>query len=121
MIDSTVEAEFKKSWERAEEFYTGWLTPMSGLVKELRSRGYDRLFRHGHTAYLLVLSRSLKHGLRGDQPSIMFFPQGDGTLHVHCELRGPRGLVPRTFTLPSVALTPELDRLLGRLAQEQVD
>ena len=127
MSESAVETVFQKSWEHAEEFYAhwaqtyGWLAPMSGFIKELLSRGYDRLFRHGHAMYFLILSRSLNQGLRGGQPSISLFPLEDGTLVIECELRGPRGLVRRTFTLPSVTLTTELEQLLGRLAQERVD
>ena len=127
MSESAVETVFHKSWEQAEEFYTAfaethdWLAPMSGFIRELLSRGFDRLFRHGHAMYFLILSRSLNHGLRGGQPSITFYPQEDGTLLIECALRGPRGLVRRSFTLPSVTLTTELEQLLGRLAQERVD
>ena len=129
MNDTAVELAFLESWDGAELFYQesassknfAWLEPMIGFVEQLRIRGYDRLFRHGHALYFLVLSRSLEHGLRNNQPSITFRPNPDGGMTVYCELRGTRGVVPRVFSVPTVTLTPELDQLIQRLAREAID
>jgi hypothetical protein len=129
MTDPAVESVFRASWDRAEEFYLdmagdkrlGWLSPMAGFVRELRGRGYDRLFRHGHAAYILVLSRSLKHGLRSNQPYVQFLPRTDGSLFIECQLRGAQRIVRQSFTVASIAVTHELDQLIQRLAKEAID
>ena len=129
MTDPAVENAFLASWERAEAYYEWWaekrhhewLAPMVGFVRQLRGRGYDRIFRHGHALYFLVLSRSLEHGLRPTQPFIDFWPREDGGMTVHCQLREAGGVLQRSLELRDVALTPELDQLLDRLATEPID
>lgn len=71
-----IEGEFLLSWDDVEEFYNNVnIDSIKGIIsfiKELRNRGYDKVFRAGTSLYSLVLSRSKRHGLREDQKSITF-------------------------------------------------
>jgi hypothetical protein len=121
--------EFQSSWKRAEEFYAHWsrlprhewLEPMIGLVGELRSRGYDRRLRHGHSLYILKLSRSIEHGLRDDQPYLSIVPLENGGLEIGGYLRDTGGIRQVHLTLSTVALPPVLDNFLQQLAKERID
>ena len=121
--------EFHRSWEHAEEFYAhwsrlprhAWLEPMIGLVAELRRRGYDRRLRHGHSVYILKLSRSIEHGLRGDQPFLSILPLKDGGLEIGGYLRDTGGIREVHLTQSTVALPPVLDSFLQQLARERID
>lgn len=127
--DPAAAKEFMRSWEGAEESYSQWavptrfhwLAPMRGLVQELRHRGYARLFRCGYSAYRLLLSRSMEHGLRGDQPYVLIWPREGGGLQIEHQLRAPGGVQNKSFTLATVSLTRELGEILQRLAQEKID
>jgi hypothetical protein len=121
--------EFQSSWKRAEEFYAHWsrlprhewLEPMIGLVGELRSRGYDRRLRHGHSLYILTLSRSIEHGLRDDQPYLSIVPLENGGLEIGGSLHDTGGIRQVHLTLSTVALPPVLDNFLQQLAKERID
>jgi hypothetical protein len=116
---------FRDSWEGAEAFFPtmasrsgyDWLLPMGKLVKELRRRGFDRMFRFGHSLWFLVLSRSLKHGLRTGQPYVEIRPLAEGGLSIRYELAGKRGVLKSK----TVTLTPHLENLLQLLAAEEVN
>ena len=85
----------------------------------MRRRGYDRLFRAGHSLYSLVLSRSAEHGLRREQPFVQIFVwpwAQDMRMRVSC---GPGEH--KLFVEESFALTPALERVLADLARAPID
>jgi hypothetical protein len=84
---------FARSWDLVEASYLSLAEhhencrPVLELVREMRRRGYDHLFRAGHSLYSLVLSRSAEHGLRREQPfvEILVWPWApDGAMRVSC-------------------------------------
>jgi hypothetical protein len=118
---------FARSWDLVERSYLSLVAQPDGenckpaleLVREMRRRGYDRVFRAGLAAFSLVLSRSAKHGLRNDQSFVQIFlwpGVQDRVMSVSC---GP-GEGPR-FVEESFALTPALERVLADLAQAPID
>jgi len=125
MTDLSNNDVFRDSWEGAEAFFPtmasrsgyDWLFPMGALVEELRHRGFDRMFRFGHSLWFMVLSRSLKHGLRSGQPYVEIRPLAEGGLSIRYELAGKRGVLKSK----TVSLTPHLENLLEQLAAEQVN
>jgi len=128
MADPT--SEFMKSWEKSEQFYReivqkewwGWLGPLAQLVQELRRRGYDRDLRSGQSLYMFILSRSLRHGLRYEQPCLAMTPERDGTLVVEMRLT-PHGGTPveERMVLPRAECDERLLAWLERLKQEPSD
>jgi len=118
---------FARSWDLVEASYLSLAArpdgencrPVVELVREMRRRGYDRLFRAGMAAFSLVLSRSAKHGLRREQPFVQIFvwPRPEPMpMSVSC---GP-GEGPR-FVEESFAFTPALERALADLARAPID
>ena len=79
MINS-IEKQFILSWDEMEYMYRN--SPISKFfpeslemfkfIKQLREKGYDKVFRAGSVAFGLVLSRSIHYGLRDEQPSLRF-------------------------------------------------
>ena len=120
-----IEGEFLDSWNRIERFYGEELTghgwdPLSQaalrLVREMRRAGYDRMLRAGQSVYLLGLSRSRRHGLRPDQPSLWFRVDPTGaTMEVEADFLGDR------LTASPVELTTEVRAMLDELAKVAVD
>jgi hypothetical protein len=119
---------FVHSWDLVEQSYMSGAAgpegerwrPVLELVREMRRRGYDRVFRAGMAAYNLVLSRSAEHGLRRDQRYVDIYVWPwilwDGAMHVSC---GP-GNGPR-FVEERFALTPALEGALEDLARAPID
>lgn len=125
MTDPSASELFRDSWEGAEAFFPtmasrsgyDWLLPMGTLVEELRSRGYDSTFRFGHSLWFMVLSRSLKRGLRTGQPYVEIRPLAEGGLSIRYELAGKRGVLKSN----TVSLSPQLEHLLHLLAAEETN
>jgi hypothetical protein len=116
-----VEGEFIVSWEEVEQSYAGLDWPPRGpvlaLVAAIRRAGYDRTLRAGRSLWDLVVSRSRRHGLRRGQPCIAFcFRPDGGGMEVHVNLGGRE-----RHSFPAIALTPQVEALLGRLAAEAID
>src|SRR5690349_8776752 len=69
-----LEQVFLSSWDEVTSGLRpvpgSWFEPVSLLITQLRSRGYDRVFRAGTAAWFFVMSRSKRHGLRASQHSI---------------------------------------------------
>jgi hypothetical protein len=70
---------FNNSWMETEKFYDNLignypgferLRPVKQFIETLRQNGEDRLFRLGTSIHILVISRSVDHGLRQDQKHI---------------------------------------------------
>jgi hypothetical protein len=116
---------FQDSWEGAEEYYPAlshrpgyeFLHPMGAFVEELRRRGFDQKFRLGHALWSLVLSRSLAKRLSPEKPYVEIRPLPEGGLAIHYQLAGKRGVL----RSEAITLSPQLVRLLGLLASEQID
>jgi hypothetical protein len=130
LVDLMVDYQdaFMRSWDLVEESYISLAAgpegeryrPVAELVREMRRRGYDRVFRAGMAAYNLVLSRSAEHGLRRDQRFVDIFVWPwilwDGAMHVSCGPGDGTRFVEERF-----ALTPALDRALADLARAPID
>lgn len=113
-----VEGEFLASWDWIQGFYDELRFPGRQpallFLAALRAAGYDRKLRAGQSLWSLIVSRSRRHGLRADQPRIVFDFHGEG-------LRMHSGDGAEDVQLPRVALTPEIEGALRRLAEEEID
>jgi len=70
---------FSDSWTETEKFYDDLianypgferLKPISQFIATLKQNGEDKLFRLGTSVHILLISRSVNHGLRLDQKHI---------------------------------------------------
>ena len=70
---------FSSSWTATEHFYDDLidnhpgfetLKPIRQFIQTLKQSGGDRFFRLGTSVHILVISRSVDHGLRRDQKRI---------------------------------------------------
>ena len=70
---------FDTSWNEVTIFYddliqnySGFerLKPIKQFIADLRQKGEDKYFRLGTSVYMLIISRSVNHGLRKDQKHI---------------------------------------------------
>jgi hypothetical protein len=119
-----VEGEFITSWDPVERFYKQTNHPRLGdilaLIAGIRQAGYDKTLRAGQSLWTLVVSRSRRHGLREDQPSIGFhfreFNRRDGGMDLHVKIGGVE-----EYSFPQIELTPAVDALLKRLEAEDID
>jgi hypothetical protein len=116
-----IEGEFIQSWNRIERFYVNQhFRLIRDLVlpflAELRRAGYDRKFRAGHQVEMLVLSRSRRHGMRLDQPRVVFEFYG-GTMDIRCKITEPRRQI---IGIP-IALSRLVEDELTKLANQPVD
>lgn len=74
-----VEKEFIESWNQVENnisknniFPPNIENSILELIKEMRSRGFDKTLRAGQSMYDFILSRASKHGLSNEQTFIIF-------------------------------------------------
>jgi hypothetical protein len=83
MDDRTIEIlkRFDDSWNKTFCFYddlivNGWtkVIPIKEFLTDLDHAGGRRLFRLGTSVYVLIISRSVDHGLRSDQKYIRIDP-----------------------------------------------
>jgi hypothetical protein len=70
---------FSESWTETEKFYDDLIANYSGFdrlkpirqfLTTLKQNGEDKYFRLGTSVHILVISRSVNHGLRLDQKHI---------------------------------------------------
>ena len=70
---------FNHSWTETEMFYDDLITnypgferlkPIRQFIETLKQNGEDKCFRLGTSVHILVISRSVNHGLRLDQKHI---------------------------------------------------
>lgn len=70
---------FKNSWTETEQFLDDLIDKQSGFerlkpirqfITTLKHNGEDKFFRLGTSLHILVISRSVNHGLRLDQKHI---------------------------------------------------
>ncbi|HVU14778.1 MAG TPA: hypothetical protein VHD90_26060 [Phototrophicaceae bacterium] len=91
---------------------------MLDLMRELRQRGYDRQFRAGQSLWRFILSRSRQHGLRPDQPLLIFDLQREGSMFVG--YHEPPDLTIE-FATERIEIKPQVDGLLKRLLAQPID
>lgn len=114
-----IEIDFLRSWDIIEVFFGEdyWLTPLLPLIKTLRARGYDRQLRAGQSMNRFILSRSREHGLRPDQPSLIFSLTRAGGMVV--DLQGSN--VSMRLMVDQVGITPEIENLFVVLLAHPID
>lgn len=125
------EEVFVRSWDAMEhrsadgarDFPVELAKSIQELVREMRRRGYDRVFRAGMAVHNIVLSRSAEHGLRCDQPNVslqvnrhVYTGAQDKRMEVYC---GPGDRA--HFVEESYGLTPRLEAALAELARAPID
>ena len=84
------------------------------LIAALRQIGYDRKLRAGQSLDAFVVSRSRKHGLRPEQPSVGFHIH-EGKMRVHS-----RGLHDEPFVENTRPMPDRVRDLLDRLSNEPI-
>jgi hypothetical protein len=112
-----VEGEFFCSWNRIGDFYTNLVFPCKAravlFIAQLRTAGYDRKIRAGQSLWMLVLSRSRRHGLRPDQACVRFeFSPHEDAMIVEVKHGDERSRLPSPIAL-SETVREALDRLLA--------
>jgi hypothetical protein len=111
-----IEGEFLLSWDGIERWYREIDRPFAtDVLRLIGSAGYDHQLRAGQSLWFLVVSRSRRHGLRRDQPSIAFVWKADGMV-VEARLD-----VEQRMTVPTIELTAEVNCLLAGLAAMTID
>jgi hypothetical protein len=141
-IPAELEEAFMEAWNLYENYFTqlsedsDWYKQLLSLVIELRKMGYDRKTRPGSSVSTFVLSRSIKYGLRLEQPYLAIAARpGEGMRVRFYELgENPEtmqfGVPPKPYPVTSIAaelhfnevkLTVELEELLERLLAHPID
>jgi hypothetical protein len=124
--DENLRLAFQESWDHIEAFYREelltmdnwqWIRPIVDLLKELREAGYDHVLRAGQSIHILGLSRSRKHGLRDDQPSVWIELFPNGTMRVTTQFHGRRQ---REVLVSEIRLSGELVEILENLTREPI-
>jgi hypothetical protein len=116
-----IEGEFILSWDSIERFYGEMvIIPQSPeileMITQMRERGYDRTLRAGQSMYTFIVSKSRRHGLRTDQPRIIFDFQDNGMDVIYLEIDREEKL-----SCPKIEYTPQIDDLMKRLEAENID
>ncbi len=79
-VAQSIENEFVGSWDWVEQVF--YIHPCKqeilAFLRSLREKQYDKVFRAGQLRWVLMLSRSLKHGLRSAQHYVAFTFARDG-------------------------------------------
>lgn len=114
-----IEGEFLMSWNSIERFYDEKDFPpkeqVLELIAEMRKRGYDRTLRAGQSMYSFVLSRSRRHGLHQHQARLIFSFKENG-MEINARFESDT-----SHSIPQTALLPEVEALLQRLVEVEVD
>ncbi|MCA9072239.1 MAG: hypothetical protein KDA84_25105 [Planctomycetaceae bacterium] len=117
-----IEGEFVKSWDYMEQFYDELNYPYTGGVRSfiaaMRLKGYDKTLRAGQSLSSLILSRSRRHGMRLDQPRVIF-QFGDEGMVVYSSLQNQTNLVRSAYR--SIKLSPAIETLLNQLQSTPID
>jgi hypothetical protein len=125
-----IEGEFLNSWCHVEEFYQGIPRPFAlqvlNLIRQLRGAGYERTLRAGTSLFSLLVSRSRRHGLRPDQPCIVF-SFGDAPFTGGMIAAGEMEVATwlddreRKIAFPSIEWSENLNTLLKQLEGKTID
>ncbi len=117
-----VEGEFILSWDSIEQYYQRFarLIPAVDILKmisQMREVGYDKTLRAGQSVFTLILSRSLRHGLRPNQPRLAFEFHENGMKAVYSD-----GInAEEELSCSSIEYTPQIDLLMKRLEAKDID
>jgi hypothetical protein len=114
-----VENDFIQSWNRITECFD--LTLDEDLRKDrvlifiaqLRRAGYDRKLRAGQTVDMFIVSRSRRHGLRPDQPFVVFC--------FHRDVMDVREGNDECIRGADISLSPPVEAVLTRLLNHPID
>lgn len=72
-----VEGEFIVSWKQIESFVKNNFgvnqQELLQLIQKIKEKGFDKMLRAGTILETIVLSRSVRYGLREDQKSVSFY------------------------------------------------
>lgn len=119
-INYIMEEEFVMTWDWMESYYEG-LSHLKNkdkivqLIREMRKKGFDKKMRAGQSLNDLVLSRSIKHGLREDQKGIRFsFEYIQSTMEIN--RRGYKKIV-----LDEIIYNEIIEEVLLELENEKID
>jgi len=117
---TSVEDIFYLSWSRLEVFFSFHERkhPIIDLIAQLREEGYDRRLHVGRQLHAFVLSRSLNHVLRPEQPRLILELQTHNALYVWY-YRAPDVKIELDVT--PIELTPALEALLMHLVAHPID
>jgi hypothetical protein len=116
-----IEGEFILSWDFIEEFYSGPMGRMPQtpdvlrMIAQMREQGFDKTLRAGQSMYRFIISRSRRHGLKTDQPSIFFDFEDDGMTVNYFGTDGEEKL-----SSPGIEYTSQIEDLLKRLEAENI-
>ena len=137
----TIGQKFITSWDNIENFYKRdnfvHREKILEMISQMRQLGFDKTFRAGQGMYSFMLSRSKEHGLRPDQPHIIFNLTDWHYAWRHAEARSKLG-VPYSFpttidiylcnmnneeklTISDIRFTPEIDTILKQLESFPID
>lgn len=122
-----MEEQFKLSWDDTEQIFSQpelldffpEKPAMFKFIKELRDKGYDKVFRADQCLFGFVLSRSREHGLRTNQAHIMFEITSDGMDVTKFNFTQNGSL--NRIHLKEKKLVPEIEKLLNELKEHSID
>jgi hypothetical protein len=126
-FNKVIEADFIRSWDDVENIFqemSKYLREKMAwrltFISQLRVKGYDRIFRAGISVMSLVLSRAKHHGLRYDQPCLIFEFSDDNKINIYssqtARINGEARLCSSGFDI-----TPQIESLLSWLRSENID
>lgn len=126
-FEKVIEAKFIQSWDKVEQNYRETsglfkidLSERLKFISQLRAKGYDKIFRAGTSVWELVLSRSKHHGLRNDQPYLIFEIRDDSEIKIYTSekerIEGKAKLHSSGFDI-----TPQIEKLLKEFEKENID
>lgn len=113
------EGEFILSWDSIENFYREMdldkKNEILQLIKEMRSKGFDRTLRAGQSLYTFILSRSRRHGLRANQDSVSF-----SFKFIECamEVQTQKG---QKITFDKIEYNDTIENILKKIELESID
>lgn len=122
MNDDEIQEIFMERWLKMEQFFSPhlsgdeWKIPVLKFLQDLRELGYDKKLRAGQSLYNFIVSRSIHHGLKKEQPRIRFIFNRKGGMSIRCWIKGET----ITFEQDSIELTPQLQDLLDKLVEEPI-
>jgi catechol 2,3-dioxygenase-like lactoylglutathione lyase family enzyme len=134
-IDREKWIERQKSKNSASRFYTDQelaevaekhpdrrhLLEMIRIIQALRISGYENSLRPGQSLLTFMLSRSAKHGLRGEQAFVHIDTYGERLTAAYHVQFGLSGSISIQIEQADVDITPELEALLLRLMMHPID
>jgi hypothetical protein len=116
-----IEGEFVVSWDKIEGFFQrfssklAWVPEALTFIRQLRQHGYDHTLRAGQSLTTFILSRSRRHGMKPEQPYIVFGFRNDG-IQITTYVDGTK-----TLNFPVIELNEEINTELKKLEAKEID